>query len=275
MNYLLGATKPWYVGGRLEGLTLPHHYDYQTLRHTPTELRERFASRGWRRVVAFQTRNPMHRAHQELTLRAAKEAEANLLIHPVVGMTKPGDVDHYTRVRCYQAVMDHYPENTAKLSLLPAGDAHGRPARGGLARHHPQEPRLHPPHRRPRPRRPGQGLQRQAVLRSLRRPGAGGEARGRARHQDGRLQEDGLRAGRGPLLPGRRSPARAPRPCRSPAPNCATAWPTAWRSRTGSPSPRWSRNCAAPTRRAAARVSRCSSPASPAPASPPSPTCCW
>jgi len=67
--------------------------------------------------VAFQTRNPMHRAHQELTLRAAKEVEASLLIHPVVGMTKPGDVDHYTRVRCYQALLPRYPQHTALLSL--------------------------------------------------------------------------------------------------------------------------------------------------------------
>lgn len=85
----------------------------------PAELRQRFAESGWRRVVAFQTRNPLHRAHQELTFRAARELEANLLIHPVVGMTKPGDIDHFTRVRCYQAVLKHYPYNTTMLSLLP------------------------------------------------------------------------------------------------------------------------------------------------------------
>jgi sulfate adenylyltransferase len=95
------------------------HYDFRALRLTPTESRGEFARLGWRQVVAFQTRNPMHRAHQELTLRAAKELEANLLIHPVVGMTKPGDVDHYTRVRCYQALLPHYPRDTVKLSLLP------------------------------------------------------------------------------------------------------------------------------------------------------------
>jgi sulfate adenylyltransferase len=117
--HLLERTKPWYVGGRLEGVEAPHHYDFKTLRMTPAELRARFTKRGWRRIVAFQTRNPMHRAHLELTVRAAKEAEANLLVHPVVGMTKPGDVDHYTRVRAYQAIMDRYPANTAELSLLP------------------------------------------------------------------------------------------------------------------------------------------------------------
>ncbi len=98
---------------------LPAHFDYKTLRMTPAETRARFSKRGWRTIVAFQTRNPMHRAHLELTIRAAKEVSANLLIHPVVGMTKPGDVDHYTRVRAYEAIMPRYPANTAELSLLP------------------------------------------------------------------------------------------------------------------------------------------------------------
>src|SRR5690606_33253852 len=87
-------------------------------RDTPNELRAFFRKMGWRRIVAFQTRNPLHRAHQELTFRAAREAQANLLIHPVVGMTKPGDVDHFTRVRCYEAVLDKYPSATTHLSLL-------------------------------------------------------------------------------------------------------------------------------------------------------------
>ncbi len=116
---VLTATHPNAVAGRLEGLSLPTHYDFAGLRRTPAQLREEFAASGWQRVVAFQTRNPMHRAHQELTLRAAAEADANLLVHPVVGMTKPGDVDHYTRVRCYSALLGRYPEGTAKLSLLP------------------------------------------------------------------------------------------------------------------------------------------------------------
>ena len=98
-----------------------------SLRHSPSELRAEFAKLGWTRVVAFQTRNPMHRAHQELTLRAAKDVEASLLIHPVVGMTKPGDVDHYTRVRCYQALLNRYPHKTAKLSLLPLAMRMGGP----------------------------------------------------------------------------------------------------------------------------------------------------
>jgi sulfate adenylyltransferase len=117
--YLFETAGSHYVGGTIEVVELPHQYDFKTLRMSPAEVRARFAKRGWRKVVAFQTRNPMHRAHLELTVRAAKEVEANLLVHPVVGMTKPGDVDHYTRVRAYQAIMPRYPANTAELSLLP------------------------------------------------------------------------------------------------------------------------------------------------------------
>jgi sulfate adenylyltransferase len=125
--HLVDGSDPYYVGGSLEGIQLPVHYDFRTIRLTPTELRAEFARLGWRRIVAFQTRNPMHRAHQELTLRAAKEVEANLLIHPVVGMTKPGDVDHYTRVRCYQTLLPRYPHQTVKLSLLPLAMRMGGP----------------------------------------------------------------------------------------------------------------------------------------------------
>ncbi|MGQ0849009.1 MAG: bifunctional sulfate adenylyltransferase/adenylylsulfate kinase [Actinomycetota bacterium] len=127
VNYLTSRTNPFYVGGTLEGVALPVHYDFRSLRQTPAELRAEFARRGWTKVVAFQTRNPMHRAHVELTMRASAEAGANLLIHPSVGMTKPGDVDHYTRVRCYQAVLDRYPHNTATLSLLPLAMRMGGP----------------------------------------------------------------------------------------------------------------------------------------------------
>jgi len=125
--YLINGTEQWYVGGKLECLQLPNHYDFVELRLTPQQLRERFTAIGWRHVVAFQTRNPMHRAHQELTFRAARELEANLLIHPVVGLTKPGDVDHYTRVRCYLSILGHYPHNTAMMSLLPLAMRLGGP----------------------------------------------------------------------------------------------------------------------------------------------------
>ena len=125
--YLMNRSNPWYVGGRLEGLQLPSHYDFKVLRQTPAELRANFANQGWRRVVAFQTRNPMHRAHVELTFRAAKQVEASLLIHPVVGMTRPGDVDYFTRVRCYQLLVEKYPAGTAKLTLVPFAMRMGGP----------------------------------------------------------------------------------------------------------------------------------------------------
>jgi sulfate adenylyltransferase len=126
-DYTINRSNPWYVGGRLEGLQLPSHYDFRSLRLTPAELRAEFARLGWRRIVAFQTRNPMHRAHQELTFRAAKQVEANLLIHPSVGMTKPGDVDYFTRVRCYQLLLSKYPQGTVRLSLLPLAMRMGGP----------------------------------------------------------------------------------------------------------------------------------------------------
>ena len=118
VNYLMNIAHPVYLGGKLKGVEAPMHYDFKGLRDTPAEMRARFKKLGWRKVVAFQTRNPMHRAHQELTFRAAKEHETNLLIQPVVGMTKPGDIDHYTRVRCYENVLEQYPEQTTALSLL-------------------------------------------------------------------------------------------------------------------------------------------------------------
>lgn len=127
VDYLLNQSGSVYLGGSLQGLQLPHHYDCRHLRHTPATLRALFQQLGWRRIVAFQTRNPMHRAHQELTFAAAKMAEANLLIHPVVGMTKPGDVDYLTRVRCYEKVMQRYPEDTTQLSLLPLAMRMGGP----------------------------------------------------------------------------------------------------------------------------------------------------
>jgi len=119
VHYLMRQANSVYLGGRLKGVEVPGHYDFKHLRDSPREVRDRFRKLGWRKVVAFQTRNPMHRAHLELTFRAAKEVEANLLIHPVVGMTKPGDVDHFTRVRCYEQLLPHYPEQTTTLSLLP------------------------------------------------------------------------------------------------------------------------------------------------------------
>jgi sulfate adenylyltransferase len=127
VHYLMHQAGPVYLGGKLRGVESPVHYDFRHLRDTPAELRQRFTKLGWRKIVAFQTRNPMHRAHQELTFRAARDVEANLLIHPVVGMTKPGDVDHFTRVRCYEKLLGHYPEQTTTLSLLPLAMRMGGP----------------------------------------------------------------------------------------------------------------------------------------------------
>lgn len=118
VDYLHNIAGDVYLGGPVTGIQQPAHYDFRGRRNTPNELRSYFRKMGWQKVVAFQTRNPLHRAHQELTFRAAKEAQANLLIHPVVGMTKPGDIDHFTRVRCYEAVLDQYPSSTTTLSLL-------------------------------------------------------------------------------------------------------------------------------------------------------------
>jgi sulfate adenylyltransferase len=115
----LRRTPPWAVAGRIEGLQLPVHYDFRELRLTPLELRRKFHRLGWRRVLAYQTHQTMHRAQQAATQQAAQDLGASLLIHPVVGLNTPGDVDHYTRVRCYQEIVPHYPAFLARLNLLP------------------------------------------------------------------------------------------------------------------------------------------------------------
>jgi sulfate adenylyltransferase len=116
---LLDRANPWRVGGRIEGVQLPTHYDFRALRLTPGELREEFGRLGWSRVVAFQTHDPTDRAHQESALRAARDAQAGLLIHVMAGMRNPVDADHYARVRCYQRLTSACPPDTAKLALLP------------------------------------------------------------------------------------------------------------------------------------------------------------
>jgi len=125
--YLMDEAGPYYLGGTLEGHRLPQHYDFQDLRRSPKELRALFEEQQWTRVVAFQTRNPMHRAHKELTDRAAQEIGGHLLIHPVVGLTKPGDIDYYTRVRCYKKLLKYYPDDEATISLLPLAMRMGGP----------------------------------------------------------------------------------------------------------------------------------------------------
>jgi sulfate adenylyltransferase len=108
------------ISGRLQVLQLPHRYDFQDLRLTPAQTRPRLEKFGRNNVIAFQTRNPLHRVHEELTKRAIQEVDGVLLLHPVVGMTKPGDVDHYTRVRTYKALAEgYYDPDRILLSLLP------------------------------------------------------------------------------------------------------------------------------------------------------------
>lgn len=107
------------ISGQIQMLQIPHYYDFQELRHTPAEVRAKLSKFGRQNVVAFQTRNPLHRVHEELTKRAADSVDGVLLLHPVVGMTKPGDVDHFTRVRTYKALAENYYEpDRILLSLL-------------------------------------------------------------------------------------------------------------------------------------------------------------
>ncbi len=108
------------ISGPLKVINLPKYYDFVNLRCSPAQVREKLEQMGHDNVVAFQTRNPLHRIHEELTKRAAERVKGSLLVHPTVGMTKPGDVDHYTRVRTYKALVDnHYDRNSTMLSLLP------------------------------------------------------------------------------------------------------------------------------------------------------------
>lgn len=107
-----------YIGGKILGLEAPHHYEFEALRQTPAELRAFFTAENWSRVAGFHTTKPMHRLHYEITVNAAKSADANILIHPAVGIAKPGDLHYFSRVRCYRAVMNHYARGQARLSLI-------------------------------------------------------------------------------------------------------------------------------------------------------------
>ena len=132
VNYLMNESNKIYVGGRLELISLPNHYDYKKYRMDPLTVKSKFNDFGWDKIAAFQTRNPMHRAHVEMTLSAMKNYDVNLLIHPVVGLTKPGDLDHFTRVRCYEAIIKKYPSRKAMLALLPLAMRMGGPREGLL-----------------------------------------------------------------------------------------------------------------------------------------------
>jgi sulfate adenylyltransferase len=116
---LFEYVESWYVGGSLEGIHLPLHYDFKELRLTPAETHRRFSQNGWRHVIGFQTEKHLHCAHKEMTLRAARAAGASIFLQPVVGLTHPGDLDHYTQVRCYQEILNKYPKNMIMLGLIP------------------------------------------------------------------------------------------------------------------------------------------------------------
>jgi len=119
VKYLLSAVGDYYIGGKLEVLSAPLHFDFKQLRMTPKEIRGVYQKLKWKRILGFQTRNPIQRLQFEMTVKAMRQAKANLLLLPVTGMTKPGDFDHYTRVRCYRAVTRHYPPDSFLLNLLP------------------------------------------------------------------------------------------------------------------------------------------------------------
>lgn len=119
VNYLYQTLGDYYVGGKIEALSPPLHFDFKQLRNTPEEIRSLYKKLGWKRVVGFQTKNPIHKPQFEMTIRAMQQAKANLLILPVDGIAKPGDFDHYTRVRCYRGMTHHYPPDSYLLNLLP------------------------------------------------------------------------------------------------------------------------------------------------------------
>lgn len=127
VNYLFYNMGSQYVGGTITAISLPKRHDFVHLRHTPAQLKQLFKEKGWDKVIGFQTRNPMHRAHFELVKRAHEAIGAPVLVHPVVGMTKPGDVDYVTRVRTYNVVQQNYGKDFIHVSLLPLAMRMGGP----------------------------------------------------------------------------------------------------------------------------------------------------
>ncbi len=119
VDYLINQCQSHYVGGNIECTEPLSHFDFEHLWSSPEEIRKLFKKRGWRKVLAFQTSQPMHKVHQAITMKAARDAGAHILIHPTVGVTKPGDLDYYARVHCYQAIQKFFPNNLAIMSLLP------------------------------------------------------------------------------------------------------------------------------------------------------------
>ena len=119
VEYLFEKTGKYYITGEIKVTSLPLHFDFKQLRLTPLELRAFMKRLGWKRIVGFQTENPVHRAQYEMTIRAMHQAKANLLLLPIAGIAKPGDFDHYTRVRCYKRIAHYYPPESFMINLLP------------------------------------------------------------------------------------------------------------------------------------------------------------
>jgi len=119
VNYLYNRSGRYYIGGKIQVLSLPIHSDFKQIRNTPAEVKTMFSKLGWKRIVGFQTRQPIHRPQFEMTIQAMRKAKANLLILPIAGVTRPGDFDHFTRMRCYQKVASHYPPDSYLMNLLP------------------------------------------------------------------------------------------------------------------------------------------------------------
>ena len=117
----------WYVGGTLEGVTLPIHYDFRELRLTPSETHRRFLQYGWRNVLGFHTREYLTCAHREMVLAAAREVGASIFLHPAVGLEHPGNMEHYTHVHCYQEFVKQFPKNMILLAILPLADRYAGP----------------------------------------------------------------------------------------------------------------------------------------------------
>ena len=117
--HLYDRVGEYYVGGTLEGVTLPIHYDFQHLRLTPSETARRFTMNGWRRVLGFHTDEYLHCAHREMVLAAARNVGAAVFLHPVADLSHPGNLDYYTQIRCYQSFITKFPTNMIELGLAP------------------------------------------------------------------------------------------------------------------------------------------------------------
>lgn len=116
---LLESGRTYYLGGKILGLQQPVHYDYKMLRLNPSDSRAFFQRMGWRRIMAFDTYKPLHNAHKEMALQAARQNKVNIFMHPIVGLTHPGDIDHYARVRCFEAIIKTFPTDSVIFGLLP------------------------------------------------------------------------------------------------------------------------------------------------------------